>query len=321
MAHGQTPGHHHDHDHDPGQGRTETHTHTHSHGHGHGHGDVDWAAMGTYLERYAKIAAPMYREAAAWVRQWTPKPGVVADVGSGPGGVAFLLAEAFPGAQVIAADPEEPLLERARDRAEREGVADRFSTVRVELPDSIGQLPPADLLWLGKSLHHVGDQGAALAALAERLAPGGALALLEGGLSARSLPRDIGFGTPGLQARMEAYDEEWFAGMRASLPGAKRETEDWPALLGAAGLRHVASRSFLLDLPAPLSADARAHLVDELTRRREMRAESLAADDDLATIDRLIDPADPAGLMRRPDVFLLAVQTVHVAVKDDGATS
>lgn len=50
--------------------------------------------------------------------------------------------------------------------------------------------------------------------------------------------------------------------------------EDWAALLTAAGLRHTATRSFLLD------------------------------------------PDDPAGLRRRPDVFLLDSQTVHFAVKE-----
>ncbi|CAM5244892.1 Class I SAM-dependent methyltransferase OS=Streptomyces alboniger OX=132473 GN=CP975_30490 PE=4 SV=1 [Streptomyces alboniger] len=188
--------------HGDGKGHTHGHTHgrTHSHAHGHGHGqhgDMDWAKQGEMLERYAGIAAPMYREATGWLRRWAPEPGVVVDVGSGPGAVSFLLAEAFPKARIVAADPEEPLLERARGRASREGLADRFRAVRAALPDAIEDVPTADLLWLCRSLHHVGDQGAALAALAERLAPGGAIALLEGGLSPRYLPRDIGFGRRG----------------------------------------------------------------------------------------------------------------------------
>ncbi|MFH8294218.1 class I SAM-dependent methyltransferase [Streptomyces sp. NPDC018059] len=305
-------GHHH------GQAQGHGHAHGEGHGHGHGHGedhDMDWAAMGDMLERYARIAAPMYGEMAAWLRRWTPDPGVVVDVGSGPGAVSFLLAEAFPEARIVAADPEEPLLERARDRAAREGLTDRFDTVRAALPDAIDDVPTADLLWLCRSLHHVGDQGAALTALADRLAPGGAIALLEGGLNARYLPRDIGFGRPGLLSRLEASDEEWFAGMRAGLPDSKDAAENWPALLTDAGLRHTATRTFLLDLPAPLSEDARAHIVEEFTRRREMHDDRLAPDD-FTTLDRLLDKDDPQSLHHRPDLFLLAAQTVHVAVKD-----
>ncbi|MFK4068266.1 class I SAM-dependent methyltransferase [Streptomyces sp. NPDC029674] len=302
-------GHHHGH----GGG----HGHGPGHGHGHDHdGDMDWAAMGVMLERYARVAAPMYGEVASWLTRWVPEPGVVVDVGSGPGAVSFLLAEAFPKARIVAADPEEALLERARDRAAAEGLTDRFETVRAALPDAIDDVPQAaDLLWLCRSLHHVGDQGAALSALAGHLAPAGAVALLEGGLSARYLPRDIGFGRPGLLSRLEAADEEWFAGMREGLDGSKAATEDWPALLTAAGLRYEATRSFLLDLPAPLSEDARAHVVQEFTRRREMQAERLTPDD-AATFDRLLDPSDPQSLHRRPDLFLLTTQTVHVAVKD-----
>ncbi|GAA3141952.1 class I SAM-dependent methyltransferase [Streptomyces rectiviolaceus] len=297
----------HDHEHDE-------HDHEHGHTHGHHHDDIDWATMGPMLERNAKLAAPQNREIAAWLREWQPEPTLIADVGSGSGSISFLLAEIFPKAEVIAVDPAEPLLERARERAAREGLTDRVSTLQAELPEGIGELPHADLLWIGRALHHVGDQEAALAALADRLSPGGAIALLEGGLAPRSLPRDIGFGRPGLQTRCDLADEKWFTQMRAELPGAKTVTEDWPTLLTEAGLRHAGTRSFLLDLPAPLSEDARAHLISELSRRREMHEDTLDADD-LTTVDRLLDANDPKSLHHRPDVFLLSVQTVHVGVR------
>jgi hypothetical protein len=34
---------------------------------------------------------------------------------------------------------------------------------------------------------------------------------------------------------------------------------------------------------------------------------------DAATLDRLLDPADPDGIDHRPDLFLLAARTVHFA--------
>jgi SAM-dependent methyltransferase len=282
------------------------------HHHDHDHGGPDWAELAPMLEAEAELHAPLYARAAAWLGTRQSEPGLVVDAGSGPGVVACVLADTFPGARVVAVDASGPLLERARERAELHGIADRFGTLEAELPDGLDDLEyPADLLWASRSVHHLGDQRAAVAALARRLAPGGLLALLEGGLPARYLPRDLGFGRPGLQARLDAVDAERFTTMRADLPGSVDETEDWPALLTAAGLHGVTSRSFLLDLPAPLPEAARAFVVAAFRRRRDSVGEYLDATD-LATLDRLLDPDDKAGLHHRPDVFVLAAHTVHI---------
>ncbi|MFF1655840.1 class I SAM-dependent methyltransferase [Streptomyces sp. NPDC058255] len=303
--------------HDPGH--DQGHDHDHGHGHGHGHGpdgtDIDWAEMAPHLESQAELFAPVYQKAMAWLAEEVTDPGLIVDAGSGPGVVSGLFAEAFPGARVVAVDGAEPLLERARARAARQGFADRFGTISGELPGVLAELEyPADLLWASRSLHHLGDQRAALTAFAERLAPGGTLALLEGGLPHRFLPRDIGIGRPGLQARLDAVEEEWFARMRADLPGSVAVTEDWPALLTAAGLKHTRTRSFLLDVPAPAPDRARAYVAASLARLRGALDEAVDADD-RATLDRLLDPADPASVHRRPDVFVLSAYTVHTAVR------
>ncbi|PJT47407.1 SAM-dependent methyltransferase, partial [Streptomyces albidoflavus] len=168
--------------------------------------------------------------------------------------------------------------------------------------------------WAGRSLHHVGDQRAGLAAFGRALLPGGHLVLLEGGLPQRTLPRELGFGRPGIESRLDAAQEEWFAGMRESLPGTVKETEDWTALLEAAGLRHVATRSFLLDLPAPVPYETRAHLIAQWQRRLDhVELDPV----DRATAGRLLDPEDSAGLYHRPDLFLLSAQTVHLAVREE----
>ncbi|MET7886747.1 class I SAM-dependent methyltransferase [Streptomyces avermitilis] len=288
------------------------HHHDHTH---HDHTQIDFAEWLPMLEQEAELFTPLYAQAAAWLRERQPEPELIVDAGSGPGVISCLLADTFPRARVVAVDGAEPLLERARARADRLGVADRFTTVQAELADGLGNVEyPADLLWASRSLHHVGDQRAALSGFAQGLAPGGTLALLEGGLPARFLPRDIGIGRPALQSRLDAVQEEWFTEMRAALPGAVTETEDWPALLTAVGLRHVATRTFLLDLPAPVSEEARAFVVTSLTHRRDKLADGLDADD-LATLDRLLDPDDKASLHHRPDVFLLTAHTVYVAVK------
>ncbi|MBG0851190.1 methyltransferase domain-containing protein [Streptomyces spinoverrucosus] len=291
------------------------HQQEHRHGHHHDHAEIDWTEMAPLLEAGAELYSSLYERALAWLAKQQTDPGLVVDAGSGPGVVSCLLAETFPGARIVAVDGSEPLLARARDRAARLGLADRFSTLAGELPDVLGDLDyPADLLWASRSLHHLGDQRAALAAFAERLAPGGTLAIMEGGLPTRFLPRDIGIGRPGLQARLNAIEEEWFTEMRAGLPGTVDETEDWPALLTAAGLTHTRTRSFLLDLPAPAPERARAYIAATLTRTRDALAERLDTTD-RDTLDRLLDPDDKASVHHRPDLFLLAAQTVHTATR------
>ncbi|MYT30287.1 MULTISPECIES: class I SAM-dependent methyltransferase [unclassified Streptomyces] len=291
---------------------------------------VDWEVLGPLLERGAEIQTPLLEQAAAWLRALlaadgpdagpaAPGPPLrpvavrrVLDVGSGPGVVSCLLARAFPDAEVCAVDATEALLDRARARAARLGLADRIHTHCAEVPHGLDALGGADLIWSSKALHHVGDQRGAVAALAAHLRPGGLLAIAEGGLAPRFLPRDIGIGRPGLQARLDAAAEDWFTAMRAALPDATDTLEDWPAFLANAGLRTPLTRSFLLDLPAPLHDDARRYLQAHLTRAVEHYADQLDADD-VSTLTRLIDPHDPAGITRRPDVFLLSAQTVHTA--------
>ena len=114
------------------------------------------------------------------------------------------------------------------------------------------------------------------------------------------------------EGALDVLETERFTTMRAELPGTVEESEDWPALLTAAGLEGATSRSFLLDLPAPLPDAARAFVVETYRRRRDSFADLLDPDD-RAALDRLLDPADPAGLHHRPDVFVLAAHTVHVA--------
>ncbi|KOV96363.1 class I SAM-dependent methyltransferase [Streptomyces sp. NRRL B-3648] len=304
--------HHEHHDTEHQQG----HRHGHGHGHGHGHDtDIDWSELGPLLESQAELTTPVYERVMAWLGQEVTGPGLIVDAGSGPGVVSCLFAEAFPGARVVAVDAAAPLLDRARARAARQGVADRFGTLAGELPEVLTELDyPADLLWASRSLHHLGDQRAALAAFAERLAPGGTLALLEGGLPSRFLPRDLGIGRPGLQARLDVLEEDWFARMRADLPGSVAETEDWPALLAVAGLKHTRTRTFLLDLPAPAPDRARAYVAAHLSRLRDGIGDALDAED-RATLGRLLDPSDPASVHVRPDVFVLGAYTVHTAVR------
>ncbi|MFB7530217.1 class I SAM-dependent methyltransferase [Streptomyces sp. NPDC056178] len=287
------------------------------HGHHHDNTEFDWDVLGPTLEQNAELSSRQYAEAARWIAGLPTAPKVrrVLDIGSGPGVISCLLAQVFPEAEVVAVDGTPALLERTRARAQRLGLGDRVRARHADLPDDLAGLGEADLIWAGNALHHMGDQRAALAGFAGLLRPGGTIALVEGGLPPRQLPRDIGMGRPGLEARLDAINAEWFEDMRAALPGSKRETEDWSALFTAVGLDPQGTRSFLLDLPAPLSGPALDQVVAEFSRRRETFGEVLSTED-IAVLDRLLDPEDPAGLRHRPDVFLLMARTVHLGRKD-----
>lgn len=268
----------------------------------------DWAAMADYLVLNAETYEPYFAQAF----QEMPAPRRILDIGSGPGVVACHLAERFPAAEVVAVDGAPELLELAADRARRLGV--RLRTQVAEFPDGLVELGTADFVWSAQVMHHVGDQQDALKRLAALLEVGGTLSIVEGGLSARWLPRDVGFGRPGLQSRLDVLTEDAFTQMRAELAGSVAAVEDWPAMLRAAGLTDARSRTYLVDHPAPLADDPRRLVRRLLERSREMLAESLDIDD-RATVDRLLDPDDPAGIDHRPDVFFLAAKTVHSAIR------
>ncbi|MFJ1701819.1 class I SAM-dependent methyltransferase [Kitasatospora sp. NPDC088346] len=293
--------------------------------------------MAAQLEAGGEVQLPALRRTAARLADlFGPDREVrrVLDVGSGPGVMSCVLAETFAGAEVVAVDGAPGLLDRTLARAERLGLGGRVAVRHAELPDGlaggdgdsgdatgatdavsgVGGVGAADLIWSSKAVHHLGDQQGALNALAGALWPGGLLAVAEGGLPMRFLPRDIGIGRPGLQARLDVALESRFEAMRAELPGSTAVVEDWPALLGRAGLTRARGFTTLLDLPAPLDGPARAYLHGQLARMREGVREVLTGED-LATLDVLLDPEAPEGILRRPDAFLLAGVTVFTAVR------
>ncbi|MFB9909694.1 class I SAM-dependent methyltransferase [Allokutzneria oryzae] len=278
---------------------------------GHKHHDhLDWDNRGEVLERDAEVMSPLLEQAFQWLQGFQATPERVLDIGSGPGVASSLLAGLHPGAEVVAVDGAPALLERARARAQRLGVP--IGTRLAQLPEEIGDLGSADVVWIGQVLHHLGDQEAALAELAGLLRPGGVLALMEGGLPFRFLPRDIGIGEPGLQSRLDAAVDLSFNEMRAELPDKVAVVEDWPALLDRAGMKHIGTRTFLVDHPAPVDGDKRSYIRSTIENWSKFAAQRLS-DEDNATLARLLDPEDEAGVPRRPDVFVLGARTIYLA--------
>jgi SAM-dependent methyltransferase len=282
---------------------------------------IEWAAESGRLSGAARDDAAWYAaQAAALVR---PTDRLAVDIGSGGGGMTLALASTLAAGRVVAVDVEPALLAAATELV---GAAHPDARLRVEtavadladgaepLRTALGE--EADVIWAAASVHHLGDQQAAVSLLAELLAPGGRLALAEGGLPIRHLPWDVGLGEPGLEVRLDLAQDRWFAQMRAGLPGSVPMPYGWTEALRRAGLVEVTTRTTLLESPAPLDAHEQQRVVDGLTHRVDrLRPSGLLDPDDLATWDALLDPDGPAWLGHRTDLYRLTARSVHVGVR------
>lgn len=282
--------------------------------------DVDFGTHAHDLEQGDLLWSPVTEQVADWLP--VPAGATVADVGCGTGEMTLRLARRVgPGGRVLAVDRETALLERVRQRAAAAGLGERVTTVLAAMEDLPDALPePVALVWAGHVVHHAGDQAAALGRLSGSLAPGGVLAVAEGSPPSRRLPWDVGVGRPGIEVRLEAANAEWFAAMRAGLPGSVRDPRGWPSLLRAAGLDGVTSHGWLLHLPAPLSGRRLAAVLQGLAGRVE-GARPWLAEDDLAAWERLLDEDGPDWLGGRDDIELVAAEVVYTGVRNPGGGS
>jgi SAM-dependent methyltransferase len=279
--------------------------------------EINWAEQAEHLRHTAADEAGWNAMVAAFLVGTTTR--VAVDVGCGGGGMAKALAEALPStATVVAIDADPEVLEQAR--------AHTKGAVRCELgslddgPEALGEVigEPADLIWASASVHHAADQQAAVDALARLLAPGGLLALAEGGLPTRHLPWDLGIGEPGLELRLDAVQDKWFAVMRASLPGSVPMPYGWTEAIRRAGLTDVTTRTFLTERPVPLSDEERRRVVVQLGKRVDRlrpdgeAGEHLLPPEDLAIWDTLLDPESEHWLGLRTDLANLSARSIHL---------
>jgi hypothetical protein len=157
-------------------------------------------------------------------------------------------------------------------------------------------------------MHHLADPDRVLADVFATLAPGGRLVVVEMDSFPRFLPDDLGFGRPGLEERCYTALREERA---AHLP---HMGSDFGPLLAKAGLTVEAERQFTIDLKAPLPAAAGRYAVVTLGRVRAALADRLS-DDDLATLDALIDADGPGSILGRADLNVRATRTVWTGRK------
>jgi SAM-dependent methyltransferase len=286
----------------------------------HTHDDFDWSARLTDMRRADAVKAGALRGVADRLVSAVRPGATVVDVGSGAGGMGALLGSALRergGGTIVLVDAVPELLHTAADHVRRTldgsgtGVEVRTVIADAAAEELLERVAHADLVWASHVVHHLRDQQEGVNLLARLLAPDGRLALAEGGLGTTCLPWDVGVGRPGLMDRMVAARNDWFADLRADIPGSVRLTVGWTRALADAGLTAEPSFSYLVDHPAPVSAEVRQVIVEWVAFLTEVCADRLAEDDRRA-LRRLLDPGDPAYVGARDDVFYLASYTVHV---------
>ena len=300
--------------HSPGQGHDHGHGHGHEHGHGHGHVEFtedEWERWAADAEREGEVLLGFVTDAISSVAKLNrAAPGRIVDVGAGPGVAACELARLFPDAEVIAVDSSAAMRERAGRRVEAHGLQRRVQVVAGELPHDLKLPGAADLVWASMSLHHVGDEVAALRSLRDVLSPHGVLVIIEMADPVHMLPTDSQLGRPGLNERVDRVAADWFRRMRHSLPGAV-ESRDFSEMVTDAGFQLLEDRVSRLRLEAPLSADGAAFA--QLTLQRTCRQlDSHLDTDDRAVLESILDPAHPLSFERRTDAFIEASRRVVI---------
>ena len=166
-------------------------------GHGHGHGAHEHGGghaahaeerrydplgnpedLAAYLEKLESPERAEWQKPDEVVASLGLRPGaVVADAGAGPGYFALRLARAVgPSGRVYGIDAEPRMLELLARRAQEAGLSNV-----VPIPSDGVPLPPVacEVVLIVNAYHHFPDGPGTLRAVAERLAPGGRLAVVD----------------------------------------------------------------------------------------------------------------------------------------------
>jgi SAM-dependent methyltransferase len=280
----------------------------------HGHSaSFDFAEAAPRLRARADAETDRYRRRAAELAP--PGTRVAADIGCGAASMAFALAETLPDARVVAVDAEPAMIDLVRERAAERGTPVQTALASVDDPAALAAAlaTPADFIWAGHVLHHAADPQAALNHLADLLAPGGTLAIGEGGTAAQYLPWHLGVGRPGLELRLIEAGSRRLEG-EAVEHGGTPLPYGWNLALERAGLIEARSLHELDAIPAPLTGADLEHAVNALGAKVDWFEHYLSEEDRTAWTE-LLDQDGPHWLGRRRDLHRLGVDTVHTALK------
>jgi SAM-dependent methyltransferase len=289
----------------------EKHGHSEPHGgHGHGHGH-EHGFNAESLRNNDLLYADVYRQAIGWLA--IPAGASVLEAGCGAGGFTQLLTEAVApvGGTVTAFDESGQMLDATRELIEAGAHAGSVSYQQGDIGAPPFEAGSFDLVWSSRTIHHLPDQLAAVAGLAQTLRSGGKLALREGSIRTRFLPDDIGLGAPGLEDRLDVAFQRWFStNVRA---GGVSYPYGWTQMLAEAGLGEVTARTFMLEALPPFTDVAISYMGRHLRRWIENdERKAYLADGDAEILAALTDPASEHWVFKRSDLYLHEMVTVYV---------
>jgi len=282
--------------------------HAHHHDHQHDGDEPAQAVLAELLDLDAEVLHDYLSSVIDWVGELAADqpPRRILDLGCGTGTGSLALLRRFPGSEVTAVDASGPMLDRLRDKACELQVISRVHAVQADLDAGWPDTGPVDLAWASNSMHHMADPDRVLAQILAALEPGGLLAVAEMDSFPRFLPDDPGIGRPGLEERCHAAQDD-VRGHEMPHLGS-----DWGPRLAKAGFAVEAGRTFAIGLEAPLPAPASRYALLSLQRLRSAIDGRISADD-LAALDTLLDPDDPASIRQRGDLTVRTARTVWLA--------
>lgn len=274
-------------------GHTQDHTHTHTHAHD--------AASVRMIELDTVVHAGFLADVTTWLRDRADDltVGRVLDVGPGTGAGTVALAEQFPGAEVVAADVSEVMLERVRALAAARGLSARVSPQRADIAADVSGLGRFDLAWASASLHEAGDPDRAFQNLFAALRPGGLLAVVEMDGPPRVLPLEL----EDLEDRLHVAFEPVRQGNAYHL--------DWSAPLARAGFDLEELRTVTIEETVDGHGPAGEFATLFLSRMMNAAAAQLSGPDAAQLVALLGD--GPDGLRQRSDLRLRGSRSVWLA--------
>lgn len=230
----------------------------------------------------------------------------VLDAGCGRGDHALLLAERAPLGRVTALDLSEETISALRARIAGTPFERRVAPLVGDIQALKFASASFDAAWTSHVLHFMPDPVACVRELARVVRPGGWVAVREDRALTRCLPLDVGLGEPGLEERVNASFEAWFAQERSR---NGRVRMGWLGVLRAGGLHDVRAKSVLMELTPPFEPHQARHL-----RRRFARE---AGDERLSAADRealreLSSEGGAHDALTRDDLHFVSVSSLYL---------